>query len=307
MFDLASSLRSPWPWLALFVLFSTLWIRKSERRLAFLVAWWPVALLPVLDIRQLSFPQLADRFAYIPSVGLCLAIAYLVLDWLPRRAPQLQPARFAVPALAVVLIFYAAGTVRAIPRWRDNNTLYGYSLRVSPNTPLLHVRHALVLEYEKGKLDEAASEYRAAMRLDNQTFWPIPLARDCYLGLGRIALREGHREQAIAFFKKALDIDPNSSDAFDALGSLYFPSGDYATAASYFEKAVAKNPQDLGGRFYLGTCDMKLGKFREASAQFHAARVVDPSYRQAFVAEAKALEAAGDSTAAARVFSEIPK
>ena len=89
------------------------------------------------------------------------------------------------------------------------------------------------------------------------------------------------------------------------LGSVYFPRGDYARAAEYFQQAVRANPLDMGARFFLGTCWMKLGKPAQAAEQFHAAREVDPSYSQAYLAEAKALEAAGDKAGAARVRSEM--
>jgi tetratricopeptide (TPR) repeat protein len=118
---------------------------------------------------------------------------------------------------------------------------------------------------------------------------------DCYLGLGQIALRTGRREEAVAYFEKAAQVLPAKSEAYDALGSVYFPLREFAKAAQYFWQAVRANPQDLGARFYLGTCLMQLGKYREAAEQFRAARLVDRSYRESYQAEARALEAAGDS------------
>ena len=108
-------------------------------------------------------------------------------------------------------------------------------------------------------------------------------------------------------FKKAQRAAPDSSQPSDALGAVYFPQGDYSTAAKYFERSVKANPQDVTARFYLGTCWMKLGRYRQAAAEFHAARKVVPDYWQAYQAEARALEAAGESTAAERVRGEIKR
>jgi tetratricopeptide (TPR) repeat protein len=305
MFYLGPSLHSPWPWITLLCLGGTLWLRRREPLVAFLIVWWPVTLLPVLDIRQLSFPLLADRFLYFPSVGPCLALAYLLLDWLPCRGrwPKLVPA--AVGAMGLAMILCAGQTLRAIPRWRDNNTLIHYSLTQSPDSPLLHMARGAVLEYEHGDLKGALSEYNTARRLNQSSSWPLNLDHDYYLAVGRIALRVGNRQEAIDDFKKAQNAAPNSSQPSDALGAVYFPQGDYATAAKYFERSVKVNPQDVTARFYLGICWMKLGKYHQAAAEFHAARKVVPDYWQAYQAEARALEAAGDSVAARQVRNEI--
>ena len=305
MFNLGASLRSPWPWITLLVICGTLWLRKREPRLAFLIVWWPLALLPVLDIRQLSFPQLADRFQYFPSIGPCLAFSLLLLEWLPRRLPRARSPVWAVPAIGTVLVLYSMQTMRAIPRWHDNETLLGYSLKQSPNAPLLHMARGVVLEYEHGDLDGALKEYETAVSLNRESSWPLGLAHDYYLALGRIALRRGHQQQAIEDFEKVLRVAPNSWQALDALGAVYFPQRDYAKAAGYFAGSVKANPQDLGALFYLGTCLMKMGEYQKAVQQFHAARQIDPDYWQAYQAEAKALDAAGDQAAAARVRAQI--
>ena len=307
MFYLGPSLRSPWPWITLLVLAGTFWLRRREPRLAFLIAWWPVTLLPVLDIRQLSFPLLADRFLYFPSVGPCLAVAYLLMEWLPRRLPRSRLVPAAACALGLAMLLCAVQTLRAIPHWFDNQALIRYSLTQSPGSPLLHMARGVVLEYKHGDLNDALEEYRTARRLNQASSWPLNLDHDYFLAVGRIALREGNREEAIRDFERAQRSAPDSSQPSDALGAIYFPQGDYARAAEYFERSVKVNPQDVTARFYLGTCWMKLGKYTEAAAQFQAARQVDPDYWQAWQAEANALEAAGEPAEAAQVRSRIRK
>jgi protein O-mannosyl-transferase len=305
MFYLGPSLRSPWPWIMVLLLAGTFWLRKREPVLAFLIAWWPVTLLPVLDIRQLSFPLVADRFLYFPSVGPCLAGAYLLFRLVPQLLPRMKPVPVAGCVLGLVALFWTIQSVRAIPRWRDNKTLMHYSLTQSPDSPLLHMARGVVLEYEHGDLKGALREYSTARQLNQKGSWPLNMDHDYYLAVGRIALRMGNRQEAIEDFEKAQRAAPDSSQPSDALGAVYFPQGDYATAAKYFERSVKANPQDVMARFYLGTCWMKLGKYCQAAAEFHAARKLVPDYWQAYQAEAKALEAAGESAAADRVRNEI--
>lgn len=307
-FEIASSLRSPWPWLAILALLGLLWVRKRESGAGFLVTWWAVALSPCLDIRQLNFPVVADRYSYIPSVGPCLAISSFALIWIPQRYPRARPHRFVLPVLGLVMLFWGIQTVRAIPNWRSNETLLGYSLRQSPNAALLHVSQALLLQFRHGDLDAASREYETALQLNQASLRPlVSVTYDSYLGLGQIAYRRGRTEEAIEFFERAIRVSPGDSPAYDYLGSLCFPKGDYTKAAEYFAKAVTVNPFDLGAHFYLGTCWMKLGKYRQAAEQFHTLVEIDPNDPAAREAEARALEAAGDAAGAAKVRSLVEK
>jgi len=307
-FDLTASLRSPWPWVALLVIAVACVWRHRNPRLSFLVLWWVVTLLPCLNYRTLTIPLIADRFSYLASVGPCLALAYLAFGWLPLHDPKVGHAWVAAGALAAVATLWATQTVRMVPHWRDNDALFDYSLRVSPNTAEVHVTHGVVLQLRDNNLDGAAREFRTALRLNAQSLQPSPaVTYDSYIGLGQVALNQGRQPEALDYFNQAVHLMPNSNFAYNVLGSVYFPQGDYARAAEYFEQAVRVNPQDLGARFFLGTCWMKLGKPAQAAQQFHAAGEVDPTYFQAFVAEAAALEAAGNKAEAARVRALIPK
>lgn len=304
VFEVERGLRSPWPWLTLLGLILTLWYWRRERLFAFLISWWPVTLLPCLDIRQLSFPLLAERFSYIPSVGLCLALTYLLFVRLPVCLPRFGFFRVAVPVVGIVAFFWTFQTVRAIPNWRDNATLAEYSLKQSPNAALLHIVRGLVLEYQKNDLSGATSEYNTALELNSTSLRPLAsVTYDAYIGLGQIALIQGQTDVAIKRFERAVLALPGYSPAYDSVGSVYFPRREYEKAAGYFAQAVKVNPQDLGGLYYLGACYMQMAKYREAAAQFHAAREIDPTFLQAYESEAKALEAAGDSDGASKVRS----
>jgi tetratricopeptide (TPR) repeat protein len=307
-FDIESSLHSPWPWLVVAAVVAALWLRKREPVAAFLILWWPLGLLPALDIRNLSFPLLAERFTYVPSVSLCLLIAWALFVWLPRKLPTRRWERIVAPAFAVAAIYCAAQTLRAIPNWRSNESLANYSMKQSPDAALLHLIQGFVLQYKEGDLAGSRREFETAMRLNAQS--PRPLSKvtyDSYIGLGMIAQREGNNDLAVDYLEKATRVSPYDSPAYDALGAIYFPRGDYAKAAEYFSQAVRANPYDLNGRFYLGTCWLKMGKYAEAAQQFRAAREVDPSFLAAYEAEARALESSGMSDEAARVRRMAPR
>jgi hypothetical protein len=306
-FDLEASLHSPWPAAALLLLGAALFLRRREPMLGFLIIWWGVTLLPCLDIRQVSFP-VADRSSFLPTVGPCLALAYWGLDWLPRHLslPKIAPA--AAMAMGVLMTLWVVQDVRSVARWHDNVTLWDQAYLASPKSALAHMLRGVVLQQRDGKLDEAAGEFHLAIKLNAQSERPlVGITTECYVLVGQVANLQGRTEEAIDDYKQALRVAPGYSLAYKSLGIIYFPRGNYAQAKEYFEKAVLSNPQEEESRFYLGTCYLKLGEPGRAADQFHAAHEIDSTYYQAYEAEARALEAAGDKEEAARVRASVPK
>lgn len=307
-FDLPSSLHSPWPYLVLLVVVLLCLVRRVTPRLTFLVLWWIISLLPVLNYRQLSIPVVADRFSLTASVGLCLALGYMALDWAPRRFPKPGAVWLAGGFLAAVAVFWTLQTATTIPHWRDNDALFGYGLQISPNAAEVHQVHGVVMQFREHDLEGAAREFRTALRLDRESLHPAPgVTYNSYIGLGQVALLQGRENEALDYFEKAVQISPGSFFAYDVLGSYYFPRRDYALAAKYFQRSVQVDPQDVQARYALGLCWMKLGLPAQAAEQFHAARVVDPTFFQAYTAEAKALDAMGDHAHAVQVRALTPK
>jgi tetratricopeptide (TPR) repeat protein len=222
--------------------------------------------------------------------------------------PRLESARILVPALLALLGLWTVQDVRTVPNWHDEAALWSHTAKASPDSALAHMFQGIILEHQKGDLDGATREYQAALRLNAVSFQPTAgMIYECDLGLGRIELLKGHTDNAVAFFEKAVRVAPVLAPAYRALGVVYFPQGNYAKSAQYFVRVVQITPEDVEARFFLGTCWMKLGKPAQAAEQFHAARDVDPTYSQAYLAEAVALEAAGNKAGAARVRSLIPR
>ena len=310
-FDVLTWLHSPWPWLALVLLGAAWALRKREPLFAFFVFAWLIALVPCLDIRQITTPFAGDRYSYLPTAGLCLALAWLGLGMLPRLRKMQIPVSALAGTLAVALALCAAKTEAAIPHWRNSQALMKYALQADPLAPVPHIYKGMDLQYRKGDMEAAAREFRIAIR-NNKMSWPHMASVDCQadLSLGQIANIEGRPQEAVELFNRVLRMCPDGYEAFsvyDALGSMAFVKGDYAGAAEQFRKAVRWGPVDVSGHYYLGTCEMKLGHPKEAAEQFRIVRQIDPTLRPAYEAEALALEASGDSAGAARVRALAPQ
>ncbi|MGO8786463.1 MAG: tetratricopeptide repeat protein [Terriglobia bacterium] len=306
-FNLAASLHSPWPEVALLVLVTALFLRRRKPMVGFLLIWWGVTLLPCLDIRQVS-SAVADRFSLLPTVGPCLVLAYFAFDWLPRRLPGPQTTPALILGVAILMVLWIVQDVRTVRHWHDNVTLWDQAYVASPDSPVAHMLRGALLQQRDGKFDEAAKEYRLALKLNQASERPLPgITAECSVLLGQVANIQGRTQEAVGDYHQALRAVPGYSLAYKALGIVYFPRGEYAQAKVYFQRAVELDPQEEESRFYLGTCDMKLGEPREAAAQFHAAHEIDSTYVEAYGAEARALDAAGDHAKAARVRALIPK
>jgi tetratricopeptide (TPR) repeat protein len=306
-FNLATGLHSPWPVVSLLALVAALFLRRWEPLLGFLVIWWGVTLAPCLDSRQVN-SAVADRFSLLPTVGPCLVLAYFALDWLPRHVAHPQTTPVLIPAVAVLMALWIVQDVRSVRHWHDNVSLWDQAYAASPDSAVAHMLRGALLQQRDGKLDAAAQEYQLALKLNRASERPLPgVTAECSVLLGQVANFQGRTQEAISDYNQALRAVPGYSLAYKALGIVYFPRGDYAQAKVYFQKAVELNPQEVESRFYLGTCYLKLGKPRQAAAQFHAAREVESTYIEAYEAEARALDAAGDKAEAARVRALITK
>lgn len=306
-FDLATSLHSPWPMVVLLILLAALFLRQREPLLGFLIIWWGVTLLPCLDIRQVSW-AVADRFSLLPTVGPCLALACLALDWLPRHVARPQITRALVPALGILMALWVVQDERSVARWHDNVSVWDQAYLASPKSAEAHLLRGSALQQRDGKLDAARQEYQLALELNAASERPLPgVTAECYVLLGQVANLQGRVQEAIDDYNQALRVVPGYSVAYKALGAIYFPRGNYAQAKVYFQKAADLDPHELEVRFYLGTCYLKLGEPRQAAAQFRAAREIDSTYVEAYEAEARALDAAGDKAEAARVRAQITR
>ncbi|HEV2417328.1 MAG TPA: tetratricopeptide repeat protein, partial [Terriglobia bacterium] len=242
VFHAKLALASPWPWVTLLALVAVFVFRKRQPDLAFFIFWWPLALTPCLDIRQLSNPVVADRMSYLPSAGLCLAFGFLLAPLCKSRSASEIARRGRAAAIAGVCVVFAFGWVassRAIPLWNNNQAIVNYSLRRDPESGYVHLIHGWELRYRENDLAGAAREFETAARLNRES--PMPQTTVEYqalIGLGAVTQAQGNLNAAIADYKHAIRVAPRLRDAYLSLGTLYLPHGQYAQAAGYFEKAV---------------------------------------------------------------------
>jgi protein O-mannosyl-transferase len=273
--------------------------RNREPMLAFLLLWWPATLAPCLDMRQVPLPYVADRYSFPSTAGLCLALAYVLLYWLPRKFPTLGPLRVGLPVIAVVALGWAFQTTRTIPHWRNEDVLGAYSIQEAPSVPVFHTVRGRYLATERGDLAGATLEYQTALRLcanfdaspapaGRRIAWPS-VAHDAHMGLANIAKERGQFAEAAREFELAAAEMPANGFAYKELGYLYLQNGDFQKAADYLEQAASRDPRDAEARFNLGVCLLKAGNYRAATAKFDEVAAINPDFPELWDVKAKAL------------------
>jgi tetratricopeptide (TPR) repeat protein len=245
---------------AAFLLTITVLVVAQVRRRPFLAVgwfWFVGMLLPVIGLVQVGKQAMADRYTYLPLVGIFLAVAWELREtpaaWRYRSAALTT---LAVVALAVCVVL-ASSQVRT---WENSHTLYEHALAVTENNALAHGNYGTLL-FNEGKFDEAAGHYAEALRIDPDQ--PGPL---CNAGL--ILYSQGRREEALARYREAVRLDPTLAVTRGNLGTLLREMGQAAEAERELREAVRLQPDGAEFHAALGCALSDLGRSAEAIEQF---------------------------------------
>ncbi len=225
---------------ALLLLLITWQALSSRHRRYFAVGWlWFLGtLVPMIQLVQVGNHAMADRYAYVPFIGLFIAICWGVADWLePWRS-----SRFWLPAgTAVILLLLTFATRRQLSYWTDDLTLWTHSAEAVKNNAMAEELIGETLS-QRGDPDAAIAHFRAAAAMD--PLFPFP-----YLNIG--IYEEDHHQprEAIADFQKVIDLTAPAADhmpalrtsAFAHMGFSYNQLGDYADREKYLSLAAQQN------------------------------------------------------------------
>jgi Flp pilus assembly protein TadD len=268
-------------------------LRCARRAPWFTWGWWwyVVSMLPVSGLAQQGVHGTADRYTYVPFIGL-----FVIVAWggaaLARRLRVPRPATAIV--VVAVLATLAALTHAQVGVWRDSLTLFTHALARNPDNPMAHVFLGRGLE-ARGRTSEAAASYRAALALD-------PHHRLAHFQLGRLLARAGDPAGAVRHYEEALDAYGDAADVQRDLGNQYLLLGDQERAAAHLVRALEIEPGHAGARSNLALVRLAQGRYdaaQELLEQVMDAKPDDPRvrYNLACVASRR-----GDvATAAARL------
>jgi Tfp pilus assembly protein PilF len=250
------------------VAFWFLW--RRHHLISFGFIWFFINIAPVLNSRWLGPNVFAERYLYLPSVGLCWVAAWWIQEIWNRSAARTRIWRLAFVTFLCVLAVLAF--VRIVTRnrdWRDDGTYYRVTLAAVPEAASLRLNLGAVY-WNRMRPDDAEREWKQALV-------GSPDSAQLLNNLGLVCASKKQNGEAIAYFERSMRLRPNYTDAHLNLGRLYKDIGRTSEAELQFRAAVALAPLSVGARNELGNFYFTAGRFREAELQFQASAASIPN------------------------------
>jgi Flp pilus assembly protein TadD len=205
------------------------------RRRPYLVVgwfWFLGVMIPMSGIIQAGAQAMADRFAYVPIIGVLLAVVWAGAQWAQDR----RLARFVVAGISVAVVGGCmAATSIQLPHWMNSETLFRHALRVTRDNYLAHDQLGTALA-EQGRIEEARSELAAALRLR-------PRYAPALSSMSKILYTEGNFEEAVRMLRVILEQYPDDALARSNLGMALAGAGKLEDALREYQKSIELQPK----------------------------------------------------------------
>jgi tetratricopeptide (TPR) repeat protein len=266
---------------------------RIDRTIVFGVAFFLATLLPVLQLVSAGLAVVADRYSYIPSLGLCFLFGQGIAA-LEKRTAQDRLKRFIPVALTAALaLCLAVITFNRCMVWRDGVTLWSDCLATSKNPIVFHNRGCAYAS--EGKLDLALADYKTSIALalaDYKTSIALsPLFTSTWYDRGSVFLFQGDHARAIADLTEAILLNPKYADAYNNRGIAFLEEKRYGEAIADFDRVIELRPGFANAYNNRGVTLLRMGKFVEAAADFNRAIDLNPGYVEAYQGRAECARA----------------
>jgi tetratricopeptide (TPR) repeat protein len=245
----------------------------QRRRYPYLLVgwlWYLVTLAPVIGLVKGGPHKLADRYTYIPLIGLYIMMAWGVPDllkgWRHRRMALGLSS-------ALVLSGLMIGAWMQVRHWKTSVALFEHTVKVTPNNYEAQVNLGAALA-RQGRLNEGIEHFSEAVKI--QPDYP-----KAYYDLGLAMARQGRLKEAIRYYAVALQIRPDYPEAQNSLGVALSRQGRVEDAMVHFEAALKARPGHAKAHNNLGVELAKVGRLEEAIGHFSEAVRINPEYAEA--------------------------
>jgi len=289
--------------------------------------WYLGMLVPVIGLIQIGTQAIADRYTYLPQIGLGIALAWAVADGCRSSRRRRWVCGVASMLLLAVLMGWAW---RQASFWRDSETLwtralactsrnsiarnglgatllaqrrfdeaipqFQQSVDITPDYFAAYANLGTALQ-SRGRINEAITQYRKALELK-------PNDANLHSSLATALARHGQVDEAIAQYQRALEIKPDYVETHGLLGDLFASRGNWDEAARHYLVVLHLNPRDVRGHVQLGKVLSRQGKSVAAEGYFREALQREPSSDEACSGLATALAQQGKSEESLRYYQE---
>ena len=249
----------------------SVWFRQRQPYLLVGWLWFLGTAVPVIGIVQLGNQAMADRYTYIPEIGLTIIVV-----WIADAATKNWRRQFFTLSSISTLLIVACTTltVRQIGFWRNSETLFKHTIEVTGKNVIAEANLADALMRD-GKTDEAISHYQKALQIDS-TY------ADFHINYGNALSRKGDINAAVMQYQQALRLKPDSADAYYDLAVAFGQIGLIKEAVVNYQKALEFNPHLSRAYFNLGAIYYQNGRLNDAITNYQKALEIDPYFVQAY-------------------------
>lgn len=270
--------------------------RKDHPYLAVGWLWFIITLLPVIGLIQVGDQAMADRYSYIPQIGLAVMAAWGFSD-LIRSRPYRKP--ITIMLAGALVIASAAITWKQLGYWQNSISLYRHDLRVTAGNNKMYYNLGLALQAE-GDLDGAIQNFQDAIRIN-------PFLADSHNNLGAALQVKGYLASAIQEYQTALRINPDYINAHVNLGAVLQIQGDLDGAIREYQQALLIAPSDVDAQYDLGVALQAKGDLNTAIQTYRDVLRKKPNHMKAYCNLGIVLAMQGDLDGAIVSFQEALK
>jgi len=233
-------------------------LAARRKRPWLLIGWlWYLGMLtPMIGLLQGSSFAHADRMTYLPQIGICVALTWLVAEWRVGRAAL---GCLMAGVLAVLMICAWKQTAY----WRDSETLWSHTLACTTANSLGHLDLGDAY-LEKKRPEDAIVQFQSALQIN-------PGDAETHYNLGIAFSQTGRTDEAVAQYQKAVQINPDYAEAHCNLGNIFLAKGRVDDAITHFQHVLQMNPDYMPAQFNLGNALLQAGKVDEAIVYFQKA------------------------------------
>ncbi len=245
---------------------------KFHRRHPYLLfgwLWFLVTLLPVIGLIQIGSHSMADRYSYVPLIGLSIAFSWGLYRLLKKlRRIKIYPFICCIIILPLLIL-----TCIQLGYWQNGITLFEHAVEVNKDDLIAHNNLGLALALEEREADAIAHFYRALAVKG--------MEHEVHFNIGNAFQSILQYDKAIAHYKAALAIDPEYIEASLNLGSVFYHLGKYDKAIYYFSNVLRINPDNAIAHNNLGAILAQEGNSADAISHFKRAIQINPGYETA--------------------------
>jgi len=253
--------------------------------------WYGVSLVPVIGIVQVGMQSMADRYTYLPLVGLFVAAVWTAAE-AAKKLPQARP--YVSAAFLICIASLAVCTRKQVGYWHDNFSLFRHSIAISPMNFIAHNNLGLAFE-SKGAQDSALYHYTASAAI-------LPTAVNLS-NIGFILQRKDMPEKAMREFHDALALDSGYAMAHVGIGTLLETGGNDSAAKAHFRRALRDDPQCCEAWAAIGRALCRFNHLDSAIVYLRTALSIKPDCSDANYRLGLAMERKKDFSHAVFYFS----